>query len=62
MAAGEALWGRDTWANWDPRPEYSQAELEAVVSDLHARLERQMQAHDDPLLAEITPPAPDWGG
>jgi arylsulfatase A-like enzyme len=61
VAAGGAAWGRDTWANWDPRPEYRQEELEAVVTDLHARLVRQMQAHEDPLLAEITPPAPDWG-
>lgn len=58
IAEGLKVWPRDKWAPRDMRPEYTQAEIEAVAADLHARMIAQMERTGDPLLSEQRPPAP----
>jgi arylsulfatase A-like enzyme len=57
-AAGHKVWVKDKWAARDVRPVYTQAEIEAVAADLHARLIAHMERNHDPALAEQRPPAP----
>ena len=56
--AGERVWQKDRWAARDPRPTYSQVQIDGVVKELHARLISQMQRHGDPLLEDRMPPQP----
>ncbi|MEI6503830.1 MAG: sulfatase/phosphatase domain-containing protein, partial [Armatimonadota bacterium] len=58
LAAGVKVWWKDKWAPRDMRPEYAQAEIEAVATDLHERLLAQMERTGDPLLSEQRPPSP----
>lgn len=58
VARGDRVWGPELWSPWDPRPSYSEAELEAVTVDLHRRLLAQMERHGDPLLETMPPRLP----
>lgn len=58
IAAGHKIWEGNSWAPRDVRPDYTQAEVEAIATDLHARLIAHMERNNDPALAEQRPPSP----
>jgi arylsulfatase A-like enzyme len=58
VESGAPVWTRDAWAGWDPRPAYTQAEIEAAGADLHRRMLARMEEYGDPLLAQGRPPEP----
>lgn len=58
VADGLQTWQGEKWSPRDMRPVYTQAEIEHVTADLHARLIAHMERNHDPALAEQRPPLP----
>jgi hypothetical protein len=58
LADGVPTWQGEKWSPRDMRPDYTQAEIQAVCDDLHGRLIAHMERNGDPALAEQRPPRP----
>ncbi len=57
VVSGKAGWRKDAWAAYDPRPRYTQTEIERTANELHARMCSLMKEQGDP-LATTVPPIP----
>ncbi len=52
------IWKKDLWAARDPRPTYTQNEIQSAAGEMYDRLIAQMKEHGDPLLELDCPPRP----
>jgi hypothetical protein len=52
------IWRKDVWAARDPRPTYTQNEIQTVANEMYDRMIAQMKEHGDPLLSQDCPPRP----
>ena len=56
--AGKPHWQKDGWAALDTGPVYSQSEIVIIANDLWSKMLNLMDRQQDPLPADLRPPAP----